>query len=99
MVVHGGGVVGVAGRPDLTVVEPFAVAPSAHEVALGAAYSHGDSRSRRNLSVDLAALLQLVAVGELDPMIVKTVALADVPRALAQIAARHVAGKICVDLR
>lgn len=98
LLAHGGGVVGVSGRPDAGVVEPFTIAPSVHEIALGAAHSHGDDRSRARLSDDLSTLLGMVAAGRLDPMVSQTVTLAEAPAALAAIAGRHVSGKLVVEL-
>ncbi|CAL9675064.1 Phthiocerol synthesis polyketide synthase type I PpsC (plasmid) [Streptomyces sp. enrichment culture] len=94
LLVHGGGLASVAGRPDLTAVAPFATAPSVHEIALGAAYSHGDERARARLSTTLADLLTLVVDGRLDPMVARTVTLDEVPSALADLSDRHVRGKL-----
>ncbi|MER5753851.1 zinc-binding dehydrogenase [Streptomyces sp. NPDC002088] len=94
LLVHGGGLASVAGRPDLTVVAPFTIAPSVHEIALGAAHSHGDERPRADLSAMLGELLTLVADGHLDPMLSRTLPLSEVPSALGQLSERHVRGKL-----
>jgi hypothetical protein len=94
LLVHGGGLAAVAGRPDLTAVPPFTTAPSVHEIALGAAHSHGDLRARTDLSVMLTELLTLVADGRLDPMLNRTVPLEEVPAALTELSDRHVRGKL-----
>nr|WP_240933436.1 zinc-binding dehydrogenase [Cellulomonas sp. IC4_254] len=94
LLVHGGGLAAVAGRPELTAVPPFTTAPSVHEIALGAAHSHGDLRARADLAAMLSELLALTASGELDPMVSRTVALADVPDALSAIKQGRGRGKV-----
>lgn len=94
LLAHGGGLVAIAGRPDLAAVAPFTTAPSVHEIALGAAYSSGDHRARADLAVMLTRLLTLVADGRLAPMLTRTVALEEVPAALDELAGRHVRGKL-----
>jgi NADPH:quinone reductase-like Zn-dependent oxidoreductase len=93
LLVHGGGLAAIAGRPDWNAVPEFTTAPSVHEIALGAAHSHGDAVARSHLAGDLAALLSLVAEGSLDPMLSERVPLAGVPAALARLATRHGRGK------
>ncbi|MGW0817001.1 zinc-binding dehydrogenase [Streptomyces viridiviolaceus] len=94
LLVHGGGLAAVAGRPDLNAVAPFGLAPSVHEIALGAAYLLGDHRSRVQLSIMLAELLEMAADGRLDPMLSRTVPFEDVPGALVELSGRQVRGKI-----
>ena len=98
MLVHGGGLAAIAGRPDLSAVEPFTTAPSVHEIALGAAHSHGDSQAREDLAVMLADLLDRVSTGDLDPMVDQVVPLEQVPDALADIMAGHSHGKTVATL-
>lgn len=93
---HGGGLAAVAGRPSLDGLRPFGIAPSLHEIALGAAYTHGDAGSRAELALHLGELLRLVADGRLSPLPIETVRLEDVPEALDRLARRHVRGKIVV---
>lgn len=94
LVVHGGGVACVSGRADLSVIPPFTTAVSVHEIALGAAYSHGDQLARARLATDLTELLLLVATGRLDPMVSRTLTLDEVPAGLSALAGRHTAGKL-----
>ncbi|MEY8038072.1 zinc-binding dehydrogenase [Saccharopolyspora cebuensis] len=94
LLAHGGGLAAVAGRPDPTAVAPFTLAPSIHEIALGAAYSSGDERSRADLPVMLAELLGLLEAGRVEPMLNRAVDLADLPAALDELAGRHVRGKL-----
>ncbi|NUU31814.1 zinc-binding dehydrogenase [Arthrobacter sp. C9C5] len=95
---HAGGLASVAGRPSLDSVPPFGIAPSLHEIALGAAYTHGDARSRADLALMLTELLRLVAEGTLSPLPIENVRLEDAPEALERLARRHVRGKIVVQL-
>ncbi|MFF8015366.1 zinc-binding dehydrogenase [Streptomyces sp. NPDC007929] len=94
LLVHGGRLAAIAGRPDLGVVPPFSMAPSLHEIALGAAYTVGDERARGQLSTMLTELLSMAADGRLDPMLNRTVALEDVPAALTELSGRRVRGKL-----
>lgn len=95
---HGGGLAAVAGRPSLDAVEPFGIAPSLHEIALGAAYTHGDDGSRADLALMLTELLRFVSEGALIPLPIETVRLEHAPEALERLAQRHVRGKIVVRL-
>jgi NADPH:quinone reductase-like Zn-dependent oxidoreductase len=95
---HAGGLAAVAGRPSLDSVPPFGIAPSLHEIALGAAYSHGDAGSRADLAVMLTVLLRLVDEGTLNPLPIETVRLEEAPAALERLARRHVRGKIVVRM-
>lgn len=99
LLAYGGGVACVAGRADLGDVDPFTIAPSVHEIALGSAHSHGDIAARRHLSTDLTELLRLVDQGQLDPMVERVVSLADARQGLADLAGRHVRGKLVVDVQ
>ena len=94
LLVLGGRLAAIAGRPDLGVVPPFSMAPSLHEIALGAAYTVGDERARGQLSTMLTELLSMAADGRLDPMLTRTVALEDVPAALTELSGRRVRGKL-----
>ncbi|MGO1593752.1 MAG: zinc-binding dehydrogenase [Ancrocorticia sp.] len=96
--VHNGGLAFAAGRPDLNSVEPFTIAPSIHELALGAAYGSKDPAARERLATDLEELLKLVDEGRLDPMIERVVPLDEAPEALAEVGERHVRGKLVVEI-
>lgn len=89
---HGGGLAAIADRPELWSVKAFGIAPSIHEIALGAAHGY-DEKARRRLSEDLSALLVLVAEGRLDPRLERSVPLIEVPSALSEIARGHAVGK------
>ncbi|MFJ8768853.1 zinc-binding dehydrogenase [Streptomyces clavifer] len=92
--VHGGGLAAIAGRPDLDAVPPFGMAPSVHEIALGAAYTVGDDRARADLASMLTKLLTLTAEERIDPMLSRKIPLEDVPAALVELSGRGVRGKI-----
>ncbi|MET9435050.1 zinc-binding dehydrogenase [Streptomyces sp. NPDC006551] len=98
LLAYGGGLAAVAGRPDITTVAPFTIAPSVHEIALGAAYSSGDEQARTDMAVMLTELCALAADGRLDPLLARTVPLDEVPAALEELAARHVRGKLVMTL-
>jgi len=93
---HAGGLAAVAGRPSLDSVPPFGIAPSLHEIALGAAYTHGDADSRADLALMLTELLRLIAEGTLKPLPIEAVGLEGAPMALERLAGRHVRGKVVV---
>lgn len=95
----GGRIATVAGRPDLTVVPPFGIGPSVHEIALGAAYTVGDDRDRTNLADLLTELVQLTSAGRLDPMVAGTVPLTEVPAALTELSTRSRSGKLIAEVR
>ena len=97
LLTHGGGLASVAGRPDLTTVPPFRMAPSVHEIALGAAYMVNDVRAVQELSRMLTELLRLVADGRLSAMVEQVIGLDEVPAALVALAGRQVRGKIVMS--
>jgi NADPH:quinone reductase-like Zn-dependent oxidoreductase len=94
LLVHGGGLAAIAGRPDLSAVPPFGMAPSVHEIAFGASYTVGDERARARLAGRRADLLALTAEDRLDPMPARGIALEDVPAALVELSGRGVRGKL-----
>lgn len=96
LLVHNGGLAYAAGGPDMSTVEPFTIAPSIHELALGAAYSNGDYAARHRLAVDLETLMMLVAEKQLDPMVSQTIPLDQAAQGLREVGERHVQGKIVV---
>jgi NADPH2:quinone reductase len=96
---HAGHLVAVAGRPDLTAVEPFGLAPTISEVALGAAYTHGGFAGRRWLTWGLDRLMLLIQEGHLHPPDIEVIGFEDIPRGLDRLARREVDGKLVANLR
>lgn len=90
---YGGRIATTAGRPDISVVPPFSIGPSTHEIALGAAYTHGDRRDQKRLGSNLAELLNRLSVGTLRSMVDHTFSLDQVPAALTAMTERRLAGK------
>lgn len=98
LLAHGGGIACVAGRADLSRVPEFTLAPSVHEIALGAAYAAEDERSIAWLAEGLELLMQLVVAEELDPLVTGTVPLEEAPATLARVAERHTRGTVVVAM-
>lgn len=84
----------IAGGPDQSVVKPFTLSPSIHEVALAAAYASEDDRAIRNLGHMASELLKLVATKVLDPLVTEQIPAADIVKGLQRLSERHVRGKI-----
>ncbi|MBF8152490.1 zinc-binding dehydrogenase [Exiguobacterium sp. TBG-PICH-001] len=84
----------IAGGPDQSVIKPFTLSPSIHEVALAAAYASEDDRAIRNLGHMASELLKLVATKELDPLVTEQIPAADIVKGLQRLSERHVRGKI-----
>ncbi|WP_394679262.1 zinc-binding dehydrogenase [uncultured Exiguobacterium sp.] len=84
----------IAGGPDQSVVKPFTLSPSIHEVALAAAYASEDDRAIRNLGHMASELLKLVATKELDPLVTDEIPASDIVKGLQRLSERHVRGKI-----
>lgn len=96
---HAGHLVSVAGRPDLSNVPEFGLAPTISEVALGAAYTHGGFAGRRWLTWGLDRLMRLIVEGWLHPPEIEVIRFADIPRGLERLANREVDGKLVANLR
>lgn len=84
----------IAGGPDQSVIKPFTLSPSIHEVALAAAYASEDDRAIRNLGLMASELLKLVAAKELDPLVTEEIPATDIVKGLQRLSERHVRGKI-----
>lgn len=90
----GGRMATTAGRPDMSAMPQFTIAPSVHELALGATYIYGDAIDRKGLSRILSDLLALVADGKLNPMIGEAIDLSAVPTGLRSMMKQNVTGKL-----
>lgn len=84
----------IAGGPDLSIVKPFTLSPSIHEVALAAAYASQNDRAIRNLGHMASALLDLVQQNKLDPLVTDIIPADQLVEGLKRLAERHVRGKI-----
>ena len=96
---HAGHLVAVAGRPDLSVVPEFGLAPTVSEVALGAAYTHGGFAGRRWLTWGLDRLMRLIFEGWIHPPDIEVISFEDIPAGLERLANREVDGKLVANLR
>jgi NADPH2:quinone reductase len=96
---HAGHLVAIAGRPDLTSIPEFGLAPTVSEVALGAAYTHGGTAGRHWLTWGLARLMRLIEEGHLHPPDIEVIAFEDIPAGLERLADREVDGKLVANLR
>ena len=99
LLTHAGHLVSVAGRPDLSTIPAFGMAPTVSEVALGAAYTHGGSAGRRWLSWGLERLMRLIIEGHLNPPDIEVIGFDAIPDGLERLARREVNGKIVANLR
>jgi len=94
---YAGHLVCLSGLPDLTKVVLFTTAPSIHEVALGAAFSHGTKTDQEALANNLKELLRLCSKGNIHIQRTRVIPLEAVPENLEALRDRHVRGKIVVD--
>ncbi len=96
---HAGHLVAVAGRPDLSAIPEFGLAPTISEVALGAAYTHAGFAGRRWLTWGLDRLMRLINEGWLHPPGIEVIPFDDIPKGLQRLADREVDGKLVANLR
>lgn len=96
---HAGHMVSIAGRPDLSTIPEFGLAPTVSEVALSAAYTHGGFEGRRWLTWGLERLMTLIIEGHLHPPDIEVIGFEDIPRGLERLADRAVDGKLVANLR
>lgn len=88
----------IAGAPDLSELSPFTLAPSIHEVALGAAHSHSSDKAKENLAFMARTLMEKVSAKQLDPLVNEVLPCAELPAGLKKLQERHVRGKIIVKM-
>jgi NADPH:quinone reductase-like Zn-dependent oxidoreductase len=96
---HAGHLVSVAGRPDLSAVPEFGLAPTVSEVALAAAYTHGGFEGRRWLTWGLERLMRLIVEGHIHPPDIEVIGFQQLPHGLERLAANAVDGSLVVNLR
>ncbi|MBM7663954.1 NADPH:quinone reductase-like Zn-dependent oxidoreductase [Solibacillus kalamii] len=89
----------IAGKPDLSVIKPFSLSPSIHEVALGAAHRSGSIRAKENLAFMANELMQRVKKGTLNPMVNEVLPREELPTGLKKLKDRHVRGKIIIRMQ
>ena len=94
----GGHLACVADLPDFSQIEPFAKAPSVHEIALGGAHLSGDRPSQLDLAEMAKELIALVGDQKLSAMVTSIISLEEIPQALMRLRNRHVKGKIVARL-
>ncbi len=99
MLRHAGHLVAIAGRPDLSTIPEFGLAPTVSEVALGAAYTHGGFEGRRWLTWGLERLMLLIVEGHLHPPDIEVISFDEIPHGLERLADRSVDGKLVANLR
>ncbi len=88
----------IAGAPDLTGIKPFSLAPSIHEVALGAAHSSPSVKAKENLAFMARTLMEKVAAKQLNPLVNEVLSCEELPAGLKKLQERHVQGKIVVKM-
>lgn len=96
---HAGHLVSIAGRPDLSTIPEFGLAPTVSEVALGAAYTYGGFEGRRWLTTGLERLMRLIVEGYLHPPDIEVIGFDEIPHGLERLADRTVNGKLVANLR
>lgn len=94
----GGQLACVADLPDFSQIEPFARAPSVHEIALGGAHLSGDHSSQLDLAEMGKELIAFVRDQKLVSMVTSIISMEEIPEALIRLKNRHVQGKIVARL-
>jgi len=89
----------LSGGPDLSGIKPFTLAPSIHEIALGAAHSSGTQKSLKNLAFMAEELMERVHNKTLDPIINKVLPRTKLVDGLEELKEGHVRGKIIVRMQ
>lgn len=89
----------IAGAPDVTNVKPFTLAPSLHEVALGAAHNSSSIHAKENLAFMGTELMRMIEKDTLDPMVSEVLPREELPAGLEKVKGRHVQGKIIIRMQ
>jgi NADPH:quinone reductase-like Zn-dependent oxidoreductase len=97
MLAFGGGLVCIAGLPDFSHIS-FDRAISIHKIRLGGVYSFGDQTAQADLAHMAQEMIALLADGKIDPMVSQVITLEAIPAGLAELAGRHVRGKIVAEI-
>lgn len=95
----GGQLATIAGAPEnVADFQPSGKTFTLHKLMLGGAHALGGRAAQEDLARMADEFMQLLLEGRVDPMIGETIALEQVPEALARLAQRHVRGKIVAVL-
>jgi NADPH:quinone reductase-like Zn-dependent oxidoreductase len=94
MLAFGGSIACIESMPELTDEVASNKAISIHRIMLGGAYLSGDRFAQDDLARMGRELSTLVLHKVVSPMLTETIALEDIPEALARLQERHVRGKI-----
>jgi NADPH:quinone reductase-like Zn-dependent oxidoreductase len=94
-----GGLACLLGLPDLTHLQPFTIAPSIHEVALGSAHLSGDKRAQDDLARMADELAALMIQGSVRLRVVEVIPWPEISAGLDRLADGHVRGKIVTQVR
>jgi NADPH:quinone reductase len=94
-----GGLACLLGLPDLTRLQPFTIAPSIHEIALGSAHLSGDKRAQDDLARMADELAALIIQGAVHLPPIEVIPWQEIPAGLDRLADGHVRGKIVAQVR
>ncbi|WP_051239979.1 zinc-binding dehydrogenase [Pontibacillus halophilus] len=93
-----GEIVTIPGRVDLNSVAPFTIAPSVHEVALGAIHAYGSKEDQKSLRRMGSVMLELVRDGKLDPMVERVISLEEAAQGMKDMKENRFRGKLVVSI-
>lgn len=96
---YGGHLVCLSGLPDLSKLPASTIAPSIHEIAIGAGYAFAQASYVKKLGEELQQIVDQFAAGKLRSFVSKTITSSEIPASLEELRERHVRGKIVADLR
>ncbi len=100
LLAFGGQLACIAGAPEnVADYQPSAKSFTIHKLMLGGAHQSGDRRAEEDLATMAVQFMQLMREGKIDAMVSEVITLGKIPNRLAQLAERHVAGKIVAKLK
>lgn len=92
----GGEMVVTAGFPDFSRIRFYDKGMSLHEIALGAAHTHGDFNAQTNLAKIGDHFSRLLAEGKIIPPQITTITMEEIPAYLKKLKEGKVTGKVAV---
>lgn len=98
MLAFNGSLACIRAMPDMSVLPPYGVCPTVHEVSLGAPYTLPSLEGKRDMARMGEEIMGLMTKKLVSPMITTTCGLAEIPTYLQKLRARHVSGKIVVSV-